>query len=281
MISTGFKLYFGIAMVALFAAFLYGYTTGGDNLGPVTLGFKGPVGEHVGYSVLVMLSVLTGSLGGLLVAFRDGDAEAAAQLLGADAAPAGQRPVSGGLWPLLAAFGVGLTVIGLVVSAQVFVAGIAVVAVVAVEWTISAWADRATGDPEANKGVRDELMRGFEVPALAVLGFGGTVALLSRVLLAVPKLGATLVAIGVGLLIFVGGIILAMRPKVSKNFTAALVLIGVVGLLSAGIVSAANGERDFERHEVEHTEAEPGEAGDTEAEPGAGAEEVVDEGAEG
>ena len=37
MLTTGFKLYFGMALGALVAAITFGYTTGGNHTGPLSL----------------------------------------------------------------------------------------------------------------------------------------------------------------------------------------------------------------------------------------------------
>ena len=73
MFTTGFKLYFGIAVGLFIAAIVHGYATGGGHVGPLTWGWKGGVGDHIGYVVLMGLSVVSGTLGLVLVAFRDAD----------------------------------------------------------------------------------------------------------------------------------------------------------------------------------------------------------------
>ena len=41
MLTTGFKLWFGFLIAAFAAAVFIGYTTGGTETGPLTLGWKG------------------------------------------------------------------------------------------------------------------------------------------------------------------------------------------------------------------------------------------------
>src|SRR5690606_9353257 len=81
MLTTGFKLYMGLFVAAFASAVAFGYTTGGNHLGPLTVGYKGAVGDHVGYGVLITISALFLALALLYVAFRDADARAAAELL--------------------------------------------------------------------------------------------------------------------------------------------------------------------------------------------------------
>ena len=56
MFTSGFKFFFGIGTALVTAGVLYGYTTGGNHVGPVSLGWKGGVGEHIGYGVLVAVA---------------------------------------------------------------------------------------------------------------------------------------------------------------------------------------------------------------------------------
>ena len=45
MITTGSKWFFGLGFVSLVLAAAYGWTTGGNGLGPLSLGYKGGVGD--------------------------------------------------------------------------------------------------------------------------------------------------------------------------------------------------------------------------------------------
>lgn len=249
MITAGLKLFAGFCVAAVGAAIVYGYTSGGTALGPLTLGWKGAVGEHLGYTVFVALAAVSLAFAIFTTAFRDAGAVAAEELLGTDVVPVGQQPVSISFWPLLTAFGVGAVVLGLVLNPAVLVAGLVALGVVAFEWMISGWADRATGDPEANKALRDEVMRPVEVPALAVLGVGVFALAFSRVLLAVTHFSAVFVALGVVVVITAIATLFVLRPKVSKNLIAAVVLVCGIGVIAAGIIAAAAG-----RYESEHGE---------------------------
>ncbi len=70
MLTTGFKYYFGLSMALAFTAIVYGYVSGGGNVGPVSLGWKGGVGDHIGYTLLVGLATVTGLAGLVLVAVQ-------------------------------------------------------------------------------------------------------------------------------------------------------------------------------------------------------------------
>jgi hypothetical protein len=253
MLTTGFKLYMGYCIGALTAAALYGYTTGGSNLGPLSVGWKGAVGDHVGYSVLLVVGLVSGAIALMLAAFRDADARAAAELLGVDVVPA-QRPVGASYWPIIGAFGAGTLALGLVLNSAVFILGLVILAIVVVEWMMQAWADRATGDPEVNRELRDRIMQPIEVPVGALIAIVGVPLAASRIFLTVSKENAVWVATGVATLVMVVAILFALRPKLSKNVVAGIVLIGGIALVTAGIVSAAVGARSIEKHSTEHTE---------------------------
>ena len=256
MLTTGFKLYFGMAFGAFVAAVTFGYTTGGNNTGPISLGWKGSVGNHTGYLILVGIAAVFGFLGISLVAFRDADPRAAAELLGVDQVPA-QRPTSPSYWPLVAMFGVAAVLLGLVLSSAVFVLGLGILAVVAIEWAMQAWADRATGDPVANRELRNRVMQPIEVPVLAAIGILAVPLGASRVMLSTSKMGAVWVAGIVSIIVLGLAVLVALRPRLSKNVVAGIVLVGGLAFVAAGIASAAIGERDF-HHEHTGTEQPAG-----------------------
>ena len=93
----------------------------------------------------------------MLVSFRDAGATAQAELLGVDRV-APTTDVTGSVWPVIGAFGAATMAVGLVLNVGVFITGVAICAVVAVEWLMDAWADRATGDREANRTLRNRIM---------------------------------------------------------------------------------------------------------------------------
>ncbi len=256
MFTTGFKTFFGYAVFAFVAAMLYGYATGGDGTGPISLGYKGGVGDQAGYGILLFTALAAGTIAGVLVFFRDADADQVANYMGTSDAPIGQRPTAPNFWPLVGAVGVGLMVVGLVSGWPLFAAGIILVGVVIVEWMMSAWADRASGDPAANKVLRDQVMQPFEVPILGFAAIAMFVLAMSRIFLAVSASGAVVAAGAAALLIFGTAVLLNFRPTIPKNLAAGLLVLGCASLLIGGIVAAAVGERDFheapEGEEVGH-----------------------------
>lgn len=262
MFTTGFKFFFGLGVALATAAVVYGYTTGGDHMGPISMGWKGSVGDHLGYGLLLALGVMAMGVGLMLVAFRDADPAAQAHYMGVDEI-APNPPVTGSFWPVVGAFGAGTMAVGLVLNTAVFIVGLAVVGVVAVEWLMDAWADRATGDPEANKALRNRIMAPIEIPALGSAAVAVGVLATSRILLAVSKNGAVLVAGVLAVLILAIGVLFVTRPQFSRNVISGLVLVLGVAVLGGGIAAAVTGERDFEHHEHEPHDEGSGDDGES------------------
>lgn len=255
MFTTGSKWFLGLGLVSLVLAAAYGWSTGGNGLGPITGGYKGGVGDHLGYGVLLTIGAAGMFLGLVSVAIRDAAPSALAELAGTEVAPREAAPAHAAYWPVLGAFGAGLVVLGLVISNVLFVVGCLVLLAVLVEWMVLAWSDRATGDPEANRLVRNRVMGPFEVPLAGLLVVAGSVAAFSRLLLTSSELGAVGVATALGIMVLAVGALLATKPKLSPNVIAGVLALLAVGVVAAGVASAARGERIIE-HEQDQREGD-------------------------
>lgn len=259
MFKTGSKFFYGLAAFALVGAVFYAAYTGDHKigmdtlLGPLTGGWKGYVGDHVGYAIFVSLFFVSLATGILLAAVRDGDAEALAQVVDLEVAPDAPTPVMANYWPVVGAFSFACLVLGLAFGSVLFLIGIVGFVIVTVEWAIRAWSERATGDPETNRVLRNDLMHPIEVPAVAVLAVAGIVLAVSRMLLALPKLGALVLFGVVPTLILIVGIVIVTKPQLSQSIIAAFLIVGAVALLVGGTVAAIVGERE---HEEDHGSSE-------------------------
>lgn len=266
MITRGSKYFYGAAAFGLVAAILYGIITsaaahggivavvtgaGGivdSVLGPLTLGWKGGVGEHIGYGVLLGFAGVMGVLGGFHTAFRDGDAEAVAEVTGAAGAPAVSTPFGLSAWPVLTAFGAALVMVGLAVSSVLFVIGVIVLVIAGFEWTVRAWSERATGDPSLNKELRNRLLLPLEIPIGAVLGAALVVFSVSRILLAVSKVGSAIVIIVLAVAIFGTALLLASRPHLKRSVLIGVGLLFAAIVIGGGIAGGVAGSRTIEEH---------------------------------
>jgi hypothetical protein len=142
-------------------------------------------------------------------------------------------------------------------STPVFVFGLIVLGIVLVEWTVQAWADRATGDPETNRRIRNRVMNPIEFPAVAALALGVIAIAFSRVFLTFSADVTVWVGVGLTALIVGGAFLVASRPRISSNVVIGLLVVAAVAIVSVGVAGALNGPREFhEEEEEEGTEAE-------------------------
>ena len=266
MFTPGFKFFFGLAVLGLVGAFVYGISSG-DVTGPdyfgfvdrraivglLSLGWKGSVGGGMGFFVLIFLSGTAAFIGCTAVAFRDADVESVAELDGSSTMPIGQRPTTPSWWPLAAAAGMGVLIIGLVLDTKAFwIIGLVVLAVVAMEWALTAWSERATASTKTNSVIRDRVLAPFEIPILGVAGLAVIALSVSRILLAASVYGAVAIAGVVALVIFLIAVLFAMRPQMSRRTMGAVVGAFAVVLVGLGVLFAALGPRDIEHHGSDH-----------------------------
>jgi hypothetical protein len=258
MIKTGAKFWFAVAGLGVVAILAY-------------LAFSDS--EPLGLLVLTSLVIATVVLGTLHVAVRDGDVPASAAE--AEAAAVTARSQLPAPWPALGALGAGVAAVGAAGGNALFYVGLGIVGVTLAEWMVQGWAERATGDRTYNAELRSRIMSPIEVPVIALLVAGIVLLAFSRVLLALPKTGSTVVAIVVAATILGLATLVATRPRVGSGLVSAVLVIGAVGLLAGGIVGAVAGEREFEEHgaEGEHAEEEGEEGGEAPAPEGEGEEE--------
>lgn len=278
MFTTGSKWFFGLAAAAFVAALVYGGATSGTEIGMstftgvLTFGYKGGVGDHVGYAILMGLAGASLFLGTTTAAFRDSSVEAGAELLERETVPEVVAPERGSYWPIIAAFGVGFVAVGLVTDQPLVLLGIVVLVAAAFEWAVGAWSERATGDPEVNRAIRRRVMLPVEVPVMGVIGIAIFVLSVSRILLAVPKLGVYLIFGIVPAVVLILAFVLAAKPKVNPSVLAVVCVLGALAVLVGGVVSAATGPREIEPHHAEeegHAPAEEEHEGAPALAPGA------------
>lgn len=272
MFTQGFKLFFGFAIVAAIGATLFGLISG-DTTGPnyfgfldrdqaqgvISLGWKGTIGEPVGYIVLLFFAASAALIGISLAAFRDADPESVGELGETNEIPLAARPTAPSYWPLVAALGMGVLITGLVAdNAAYWIIGIVLVAVVGFEWMMSAWADRATGDPEVNRALRQRVMAPIETPILAIASAAVVALAASRLFLAVSEFSAIWVAAALSIIVMAIAILFITRPNLGRGVLGGVLAAAAIGIIAAGIISAAVGIRDIEHHhgEEEHSEVE-------------------------
>jgi len=262
LITRGSKFFYAAAVVGFVAAVLYGFLTGASDhggvyavftdgavvksiIGPISLGWKGWVGEHIGYTVLMSFSGVMLVLGILTTATRDADAEALAQIDGVDLAdlPPATTPFGISWWPLVAAFSAGIVVVGLAFSTVLFYVGLVGLVVAAFEWTVRAWSERATADPALNQEYRNRLMRPLEVPVGAVLVIAVLGLAVSRILLAISGNAAAYLIIVLAAVVFGLANLLASRPELKRPVIITVLVVGALALIGGGIAAGIAGPK--------------------------------------
>ena len=205
--------------------------------GAVSLGWKGGIGDHVGYIILVMLFICSAWLAIMLTAFRDADPEAVAELNGGELLPA-QGPVSYNFWPVIKYSDLVLYS-GLVTHTAIFVVGLLIIIATTFELMMSAWADRATSDPVANAELRNQIMKPIEVPGARNYRNSCCSSPVFPLLLNCLKVMGDLDSCYSFQLFFsVPCASLALAEKVNRNLVATVLAFGAIALLTTGIVSA-------------------------------------------
>jgi hypothetical protein len=229
MLTTGSKLYLGLAAIAGAVLVVLGWATRWAM--PPTFGAA---------SALVAFTFL----GALWVYLRDDDATAE-EGASAEATPVPRHAA----WSLAAAFGIVVAAIGLPVDTRLFIGGLVVAGLSIVEWAVQSWADRASSDPAYNDRLRGRLMHPLEFPVAGLLCGGLIVFGFSRVMVALSKNGAIVAFAVIGLLVISIAGLLGTRPELSRKVLGGVLSVSAVALLAGGIAGIGEGERRFEEHE--------------------------------
>ncbi|NLA35796.1 MAG: hypothetical protein GX868_08915 [Actinobacteria bacterium] len=273
MFTRGSKVFLGLGFAALVAAVIYGIVTNGNAtggtvetltgdgvmnalLGPITFGYKGGVGEHIGYSLLMGAAISSFGAAVACLSFRDGDAEAVAQLIGTDTAPPVVAPRDLSPWPIVAAVGAAIMVVGLASNSLLFAVGGVVAAIAAIEWLAKAWSEGVSGDPEVNAIARARLMHPIELPVGGLVVIAVLVGCFAKILLSSTKTEAIIVASVVAAIIFAIAVVIGTRPELRRAAVVSAVIAGFVAVLALGIIGAIRGDAPVEHHgEESHASA--------------------------
>lgn len=259
--TPGFKFFAALSAFALTAAFVAGLggelAGGGDVgqalddkgiinaiVGPITLGWKGGVGDHLAYTFFVALAVVAAILAGITVAFRDADPKSQAELISVESVPLTKAPNGASYLPIGVAAAFGITLVGWATDRVIMLAGIVVLVVLALGWTVRAWAERATGDDDVNTELYERITAPVRVPVLAAAVVAFMAFGLSRLLLSLSEHGAVLAFSVIGIVVFGAIILVATRPQITRGLATAVLVIGALFVLAAGIIGIARGPEE-------------------------------------
>lgn len=238
MLSLPSKLLFGLAGLALALAAGYGIA----------------VTERSGIALLVSAAVAATVLGLAFLATPD-----TAPFVAADAPPPERRSTTpgaaarGSIFPFLAALSVGVLAVGLAVGASIGFIGIGLFAVTGLGWFSRSWADHPSWTPRVRERVDYRFLVPVGLPLLTLLLVLTIAFSMSRVLLAINKDLASLLAFFVALGLLVGFWVIASRPTLRSGTITTLAVVGGLAVIGAGVAGAVQGERHFEVHHPDHT----------------------------
>ncbi len=231
MFGTATKYLTGVGLLLIVAATVFGVGTAANGNG------------HLAFSGTIILG--TAGTAALFLAWLSLEAGDSPSI---DRERENSYEITPAYWPVMASAGVGVMIVGLVATPLMAMAGLVLIILAALEWTVTAWSDRRSTDAVANHAVRRTVMMPLEVPIYAVVFGAIPVLLISRILLALPRNGASWVAIGAATAILMLAFLFYAKPDMKTPIMASILAIGALAVLVGGIVAIAVGQRDFEHH---------------------------------
>ncbi len=235
MFNSAAKLQYGLAAFALVLAIIYALAID-DPAGFVLL-----FGAFIAFT-LAALAVTGGGV-------RD---RAPAYLSMEDAPPLETVTVDRSLlappspWPLVAAVAIGIFAVGVAVSPTVVVVGIVAGLIAAAGWLGQCWREDPSYTAPEGERISQRLLSPLGLPVLALALVAVIVLSVSRVLLAVPRNAAIIIAFGLAIVVLVAFFALSYRPQVGRRPLLLMGAVAIIAVVAAGGVSAASGYRKFE-----------------------------------
>ena len=234
MFTTGSKLFLGATTLTIAALIILGITNGGAVGWTATVSLLGAA---------LALAFLTG------VNFYTRDSNVSAMQPDATTQAAAAQDAPGrSFWPIIAALGAALVVVGLVTEPIVFKAGLVVLLAVMVEWMVQSWSERASADPAYNASLRKRLLHPLEFPVLGAVGLAVIIYSFSRIMLFISKSTGPAIFGVLAALVLLGGVLFAYSPGLKKGAAIGICTIAALGLVSTGAVMAIDGQREIEAH---------------------------------
>ncbi len=138
------RIFLAAAGALWLAAIVYGYVTGGDRLGPITLGWWGGIGEATGFVVLLAAALGAAALAATFLVGR-----ASLDALDPSDGVASAPSFAPSLAPLLAAAGLASVTVGLALGWPFVALGLAAIAGSASRWSEPARSDLGVATPRS------------------------------------------------------------------------------------------------------------------------------------
>lgn len=203
--------------------------------------------DMFGVATMLGLTVTAGFAAVIVAGFRVNEVAPAVEVSAAPSyreVPQVAAP-GGGAWPFMAAVTITLGLLGLVLgpAALYFAAGAGTI-------TAVGWLGRVSSE----RSGREMNLLPIGLPVLALLAVASVMFFMSRILLAVPELASTYIALAVALLIMGVAIFFSVRPSLSPKVLSGTLALGATLMVGGGFVAAAAGEREIEPHGAGHGE---------------------------
>lgn len=202
--------------------------------------------DRLGLALLAGACVLASVLAGAGVV---GTGAADRFVFTGDVDPARSVAVPSSFAPICAALGVGCVVVGAALGAPFYAAAIAVGVASGVSWFVSAGRQGPAYVPAVARRVSDSITVPFGLPVAATGLILIIAASISRTLLAVSKTASWIIVLVFAAAVFFGGILIAMRPRITRRMMVAAITVTVLSVAAMAVVGLAQGERSFEHHE--------------------------------
>lgn len=234
MFSTPTKLFFVLAAVAL----VFGVAAG------VVVGGRAPV-------VLLMSLLVVALFAGLATYGAKVPDRAPAY---SEAVAPEYRPVvdtgqvGPSAWPVVGAAAAALLAVGAATGGIPAWIGVGAAALAFGGWFAQSWREHPSWSPVLGERVSTRLALPIALPVLVIALTAVIVTSISRIFLALPKLGSTFVALAVAVVLLAGFSLLALRPRLGSGALTGLAAIAGLSAIGAGVAGAVAGERHFEHH---------------------------------
>ncbi len=199
-------------------------------------------GDWLGITLYLLLVGVAGFAGVVVAGFRVNDAP---EWVAPDADPPAYHEVAraplpaGGSWPFTAALSITLLLLGLVVGPLPAYFGVGLGLV-----TVAGWLARVSADTTG----RQINLLPIGIPVLGLFCIASLMYFMSRILLAVPEMASTWIALAVAVVILGMATLLALRPSISARTMVSVLGVAGVLMIAGGLVAASAGERHIEHH---------------------------------
>lgn len=216
--------------------------------------YAGQSTDRLGLAVLMTAALLSAFLGGAAVV---GTGAADRFVFTGDIDPSRSVAVPASFAPICAAVGAGCVVGGAALGASLYAAAGVIALAAGVAWFVSAGRESPNFVPAVAKRVSDGITVPIGLP-VAAFGLIAIIAIsISRTLLAVSKTASWIIVLIFAAAIFFGGILLAMRPRLTKRMMTIAIAVTIAAIALMAAAGLIAGQRSFEHHEKhgEKTEA--------------------------